>query len=60
MLHSLVEWLWDLRLNGLECLCYSLILLVSRTVGISVNDVTGFGNGASSQHYLQELEENLY
>ena len=49
-----------LTVVGLGMLMLSLILLVSKTVGISVNDVTGFGMGASSIALFARVGGGIY
>ena len=49
-----------LTVVGLGMFMLSLILLVSRTVGISVNDVTGFGMGASSIALFARVGGGIY
>jgi len=49
-----------LTVVGLGMFMLSLILLVSRTVGISVNDVTGFGMGASSIALFSRVGGGIY
>ena len=49
-----------LTVVGLGMFMLSLILLVSKTVGISVNDVTGFGMGASSIALFARVGGGIY
>ena len=49
-----------LTVVGLGMFMLSLILLVSSTVGISVNDVTGFGMGASSIALFARVGGGIY
>ncbi len=49
-----------LTVVGLGMFMLSLILLVSRTVDISVNDVTGFGMGASSIALFARVGGGIY
>ena len=49
-----------LTVVGLGMFMLSLILLVSKTVGISVNDVTGFGMGASSIARFARVGGGIY
>ena len=49
-----------LTVVGLGMFMLSLILLVSRTVGISVNDVTGFGMGAASIALFARVGGGIY
>ena len=49
-----------LTVVGLGMFMLSLILLVSRTVGISINDVTGFGMGASSIALFARVGGGIY
>ena len=49
-----------LTVVGLGMFMLSLILLVSRTVGISVNDITGFGMGASSIALFARVGGGIY
>ena len=49
-----------LTVVGLGMFMLSLILLVSKTVGISVNDVTGFGMGASSIALFSRVGGGIY
>ncbi len=49
-----------LTVVGLGMFMLSLILLVSRTVGVSVNDVTGFGMGASSIALFARVGGGIY
>ena len=49
-----------LTVVGLGMFMLSLILLVSSTVGISVNDVTGFGMGASSIAWFARVGGGIY
>ena len=49
-----------LTVVGLGMFMLSLILLVSKTVGISINDVTGFGMGASSIALFARVGGGIY
>ena len=49
-----------LTVVGLGMFMLSLILLISKTVGISVNDVTGFGMGASSIALFARVGGGIY
>ena len=49
-----------LTVVGLGMFMLSLILLVSKTVGINVNDVTGFGMGASSIALFARVGGGIY
>ena len=49
-----------LTVVGLGMLMLSLILLVSKTVGIDVSDVTGFGMGASSIALFARVGGGIY
>lgn len=49
-----------LTVVGLGMFMLSLILLVSSTVGISVNDITGFGMGASSIALFARVGGGIY
>ena len=49
-----------LTVVGLGMFMLSLILLVSKTVGISANDVTGFGMGASSIALFARVGGGIY
>ena len=49
-----------LTVVGLGMFMLSLILLVSNTVGISINDVTGFGMGASSIALFARVGGGIY
>ncbi len=49
-----------LTVVGLGMFMLSLILLVSKTIGISVNDVTGFGMGASSIALFARVGGGIY
>ena len=49
-----------LTVVGLGMFMLSLILLVSKTVGISVNDITGFGMGASSIALFARVGGGIY
>ena len=49
-----------LTVVGLGMFMLSLILLISKTVGINVNDVTGFGMGASSIALFARVGGGIY
>ncbi len=49
-----------LTVVGLGMFMLSLILLISKTVGINVNDVTGFGMGASSVALFARVGGGIY